>query len=183
MRGTLKAVAACIVISAAGAQLVAAQAPPTATPGPEQKRLGYFVGKWTADGDIKPGPMGPGGKMTSSDDCQWFEGGFSVICRSEGKTPAGPSKSIGILGYSPEEKVYTYYGVDNTSMTMASVPKGTVQGDTWIYHDEGTMGGQRFKTRVTIKELSPTAYTFKMEMQGPDGKWMPMMESKNTKVQ
>jgi hypothetical protein len=87
------------------------------------------------------------------------------------------------FGCSPEEKVYTYYGVDNMNMTMASVPKGTVQGDTWTYHDEGTMGGKKVKTRVTIKELSPTAYTFKMEMQGTDGKWTPMMESKNTKVQ
>jgi len=70
---------------------------------------------------------------------------------SVGTNPNGPTKSIGILGYSPEEKVYTYYGVDNTNMTMASVPKGTVQGDTWTYNDEGTMGGQKFKTRVTIK--------------------------------
>jgi hypothetical protein len=45
------------------------------------------------------------------------------------------------------------------------------------------MGGEKHKTRVTIKEVSPTTYTFRMEMQGPDGKWMPMMESKNTKVQ
>ena len=45
------------------------------------------------------------------------------------------------------------------------------------------MGGAKVKSRVIIKELSPTSYTFKMEMQGPDGKWMPMMESKNTKVQ
>ena len=66
-------------------------------------------------------------------------------------------------------------------MTMASVPKGTVQGDTWTYTDEGLMGGQKMKTRVTIKELSPTEYTFKMEMAGPDGKWAPMMEAKSTK--
>lgn len=44
------------------------------------------------------------------------------------------------------------------------------------------MGGNKVKTRVTIKELSPTTYTFRMEMQGPDGKWMPMMESKSSKV-
>ena len=68
----------------------------------------------------------------------------------------GPSKSIGILGYSPEEKVYTYYGVDNTNMTMASVPKGTVRGSTWTYTDEGMMGGQKVKSRVTIKERPPT---------------------------
>jgi len=97
--------------------------------------------------------------------------------------PTGPSKSIGILGYNTEEKVYTYYGIDNSNMTMASVPKGTLQGDTWTYTDEGTMGGKKYKSRVTIKELSPTAYTFRMDMQGPDGKWMPMMESKNTKQQ
>jgi hypothetical protein len=66
-------------------------------------------------------------------------------------------------------------------MTMATVPKGTVQGDTWSYTDEATFGGQKVKSRVTLKELSPTTYTFRMEMQGPDGKWVPMMESKNTK--
>jgi hypothetical protein len=169
------------VVSLAGLQVVAAQAPQAPKPGPEHEKLAYFVGKWTGQGEVKPGPMGPGGKITSSDNCEWFEGRFSVICRSEGTTPMGPTKSIGILGYSPEEKVYTYYGVDNSGMTMASVPKGTRQGDTWTYHDEGMMGGQKVKTRVTIKEVSPTAYTFKMEMQGPDGKWMPMMESKQTK--
>jgi hypothetical protein len=183
MKGILSAFAAVALVSIAGVQFVVAQAPPAPKPGPEHARLGYFVGKWTGEGDVKPGPMGPGGKMTASDDCQWFEGRFSVICHSTANGPAGPSKSIGILGYSTEEKVYTYYGVDNTSMTMASVPKGTIQGDTWTYNDEGMMGGQKVKTRVTIKELSPTAYTFKMEMQGPDGKWAPMMESKNTKVQ
>ncbi len=166
----------------AAAPLLQAQAPPASEPGPEHARLGYFVGRWTAEGEVKPGPMGPGGRMTSNDTCEWFEGRFSVICRSQGKGPMGPSKNIGILGYSAEEKVYTYYGVDNSSMTMASVPKGTVKGDTWTYTDEGTMGGQKVKSRVTIQELSPTAYTFSMELQGPDGKWIPIMESKNTKV-
>ena len=94
----------------------------------------------------------------------------------------GPSKSIGIIGYSPKEKVYTYYGIDNSSMGMASVPKGTIQGDTWTYTDEMMMGGTKVKSRVTIKELSPTAYTFTMEAQGPDGKWVPLMETRNTKV-
>ncbi len=183
MKRTFNVLAAYAVVSVAGLQFVAAQSPQAPKPGPEHERLGYFVGKWTAEGEIKPGPMGPGGKMTSSDDCAWFEGRFSVICRSEGTTPMGPSKGIGILGYSAEEKVYTYYGVDNSIMTMASVPKGTVRGDTWTYTDEGTMGGQKYKSRVTIKELSPTQYSFRMEMQGPDGKWMPMVESKNTKEQ
>ncbi len=180
MKRPLIVLAAFAVVSAAGWQVAAAQAP---KPGPEHKRLGYFVGKWNAEGEMKPGPMGAGGKMKSSDTCEWFEGQFSVVCRYEGSGPMGPSKGIGILGYNTEEKVYTYYGVDNSNMTMASVPKGTLRGDTWTYNDEGTMGGQKYRSRVTIKELSPTEYSFRMEMQGPDGKWAPMMESTNTKVQ
>jgi hypothetical protein len=172
---------ACVVLVAVGLDSAAAQGPQATKPGPEQQRLGYFVGKWKAEGELKPGPMGPGGKFTSTDSCEWFEGKYSVVCHSEGKMPAGPSKSIGILGYSAEEKAYTYYGVDNTNMTMASIPKGTLQGNTWTYTDEGMMGGQKMKSRVVIKELSPTSYSFTMDMQGPDGKWATVMESKNTK--
>ena len=68
-------------------------------------------------------------------------------------------------------------------MTMSTVPKGTVSGKTWTYTDESTMGGQKVKSRVTLVEESATAYTFRMEIQGPDGKWIPTMESRNTKVQ
>jgi Protein of unknown function (DUF1579) len=181
MHRTSHRLAAAALASFVTLQVAAAQAPPSAKPGPEHARLAYFVGKWKAEGEVKPGPMGPGGKISTTDDCQWFEGKFSVICRSEGTTPNGPTRSIGILGYSSEEKVYTYYGTDNTSMTMTSVPKGTLQGDTWTYTDESTMGGQKVKSRVTIKELSPKSYSFRMEFQGPDGKWMPAMESTSTK--
>jgi Protein of unknown function (DUF1579) len=180
MRKRIRVLVAFGVVSAVGVQVGTAQAP---KPGPEHQKLGYFVGKWKVEGEMKPGPMGPGGKMSSTDTCEWFEGGFSVVCRAEGQTPAGPSKALGILGYNTEQKVYTYYGVDNTMMTMPSVPKGTRKGDTWTYTDEGTMGGKKFQTRVVIKEVSPTEHTFKMDMAGPDGKWMPMMESKSTKVQ
>ncbi len=183
MRGTLQLVAATIALATATVELGHAQAGPPQKPGPEHQRLGFFVGRWKAEGEIKPGPMGPGGKFTGTDTCEWFEGRFTVICRSDGQGPSGPSKSIGILGYNPEQKVYTYYGVDNTAMTMSSVPRGTVQGKTWTYTDETTMGGQTVKSRVILEEESPTAYTFRMEFQGPDGAWMPVIQSRNTKVQ
>ena len=95
----------------------------------------------------------------------------------------GASKSIGILGYSPEEKVYTYYGVDNTNMTMASVPKGTVQGDTWTYTDQGMMGGKKIQDAGRSSRSSlPTSYSFTDGHAGTrTGNGSPMMESKNTK--
>ena len=178
------AILGAVVVSLALHGTLSAQtpAPAAAKPGPEHQRLAYFLGKWTTEGEMKPSPMGPGGKMISTDSCEWFDGQFALICRSVGKSPAGPSRSIGIMSYSSEEKVYTYYGIDNTAMTMSTVPKGKVSGDTWTYDDEAMMGGQKVKSRVTIKELSPTAYTFKMEIMGADGKWAPMIEAKSTKA-
>ncbi|HEY7612705.1 MAG TPA: DUF1579 family protein [Gemmatimonadales bacterium] len=183
MQRMAKAMLAIVPLCVALAPAVAGQAAPPQKPGPEHQRLGFFVGKWKVEGEVKPGPMGPGGKLTGTDNCEWFEGQFTVICRSESRGPSGPSKSIGLLGYSPEEKAYTYYGVDNSSMTMSTVPKGHVEGKTWTYTDESTMGGQKVKSRVTLVEESPTAYTFRMEFEGPDGKWMQVMSSRNTKVQ
>lgn len=182
MKNRIDWLATCAAVSLLGIQPASAAEPQAPKPGPEHQRLGYFVGNWTTEGEMKPSEMGPGGKMTSVDKCAWFEGGFAVVCHGEGKSPMGPSKSIGILGYSAEEKVYTYSGVDSSGMTMTTVPRGTRQGDTWTYNDESMMGGKKVKSRITLKELSPTAYMFKMDMQGPDGKWATLMESKSTKT-
>ena len=186
MKRALSTLALAVAAWSAGAgppAPLAAQSPQAGGPGPEHARLGYFVGRWKAEGEVKPGPMGPGGKMTATDQCEWFEGRYSVVCRSEGTGPWGPSKSLGILSYNSEEKVYTYYAVDNSAMTMATVPKGKVQGDTWTYRDESTMGGRKVESRVTIKEVSPTVYTFRMEVRGEDGTWTPWVESRNSKIQ
>jgi len=56
------------------AAAVAQMEPPK--PAPELKKLDVFAGSWTLDGTMKPGPMGPGGAMTETEQCQWMEGGF-----------------------------------------------------------------------------------------------------------
>src|SRR5580704_2323068 len=47
-------------------------------PGPELKKLDYFVGTWTAEGTIAPGPWGAGGKFSSTDTMEWMPGNFFV---------------------------------------------------------------------------------------------------------
>ena len=42
-------------------------------------------------------------------------------------------------------------------MTMATVPKGTVQGKTWSYTDESMMGGC---TRIGPKRKPASAHPF-----------------------
>lgn len=182
MKNKIEWLTCCGAVSLFGLQAGLAQEPAAPKPGPETQRLQYFVGHWTTEGEMKPGAMGPGGKFTQSSTCDWFEGRFTVVCKTEGNSPMGPNKGIDILSYSSEEKAYTYYGVDSSGMTMTTVPHGTVRGDTWTYNDEGMMGGKKIKTRVTIKEISPSAYSFKMDTQGADGTWTTIMESKSTKT-
>ena len=94
---------------------------------------------------------------------------------------SGATRGLGIMGYSAAEKVYLYYGVENNPMAMTTVPRGTVEGDTWTYQDESKMGDQVVKSRYVIKQLDKKSYTFKYEMQGPDGQWKTVVEGKSTR--
>jgi hypothetical protein len=153
-----------------------AQAQEKPEPTPEHQKLGYFVGVWTSEGELMENPFMPAGKWTGTSRCDWFEGRFAVVCEGEGKGPMGPGKDLGIMTYSMEENVYTWYGIDNTPMAMLSVPRGKVDGGTWVYDDESMMGGQMVKSRYTIVQQGPSEYTFEWSMADKDGKYEVMMK-------
>jgi hypothetical protein len=159
-----------------------AEGPKAPRPGPEHRRLGFFAGKWKAEGVMNENPFMPAGKVTSRDTCEWFPGRFAVVCRSKGKGPMGPTQGLGIMSYNAEEKRYLYYGVDNSPMAMTTVPRGTVEGDVWTYDDESKMGGQTVKSRYVIKKLDGKSYSFKWETLGPDGQWKTISEGKSTRT-
>ena len=74
---------------------------PAPKPGPELKKLDYFVGTWTMDGDLKPGPMGPGGKMTGTERIEWMDGGFFLTSHSNFKSAMGNGTGLAVMGYTP----------------------------------------------------------------------------------
>jgi len=155
-----------------------AQGPPT--PGPEQKRIGYFEGRWTVEGDMKPGPFGPGGKTSSNDTCEWFAGGFHLVCRMDAKSPMGDAKATGVWGYNPSEKAYTYYTFSSAGFSLYS--KGNVEGDTWSWLNDIKMGPTTLKSRFSLKEVSRDSYTFKWETSVDGNAWTTMQEGKGTRV-
>jgi hypothetical protein len=48
---------------------VIAQQPVTPQPSPAHKKLAAFVGTWKDEAEIKPSPLGPGGKMSLTETC------------------------------------------------------------------------------------------------------------------
>jgi hypothetical protein len=149
-------------------------------PGPEVKKLAYFTGAWTSEGEIKPNPMMPAGKFTSNDSCSWYKGGFHVVCHSKGSGPMGAVQSLGILGYSTEEKAYTYDGIDNSG--HADHATGTTDGKTWSYTSAEKMGGKTMYGRYTMSDLAPDSYGFKYEMSEDNKTWNAVMEGKVTRA-
>ena len=67
----------------------------TPKPAPELKKLDYFAGTWTAEGEIKPGPLGPGGKFTGTNHVEWMDGGFFLVTHSEFNGAMGKGTETG----------------------------------------------------------------------------------------
>src|SRR5882672_6790875 len=106
-----------------------AQMPPP--PAPELKKLDYFSGSWTMDGDVKPGPMGPGGKSTGTAKYEWMDGNYFLMAHSIFSGVMGEGKETSYMGYDSGKKAYTYDAFN--SMGMHEVATGTLDGDSWIW--------------------------------------------------
>jgi hypothetical protein len=177
----MKRTIAAMAISMTFSGILSAQAPPAPPkPGPEHQRLAPFVGSWTFVGDMKPGPMGQGGKMTGTDQVQWLPGNFFIERRFEGTDPMGKSSGLEIIGYDPVKKTYAFTFVDSMgSMTSGTM---TVNGNTWTTAGTGTRGGHAVQERCTLA-FGADSRTLKIacDASGDGKKWAPVFEGTATK--
>ncbi len=173
MRKVAMILAACLLSAMAMAQMEAPK------PAPELKKLDVFVGSWSLDGNMKPGPMGPGGPMTETEKCEWMEGGFYVVCHSDYKSSMGNGMGLSVIGYSADDKAYTYREFNSLGEFVDS--RGTLDGDTWTWTSDDKMGGVTMKGRFTMKMTSATSYNFMFEMSQDGAKWTSAMEGKASK--
>ncbi len=151
-------------------------------PGPEVKKLEYFVGTWTTDGTIAQGPWGMGGKFSGSGTTEWLPGNFFLQSQTEAKMPpeiGGDSKAVMIMGYDTQQNTYTSDRF--SSLGQHETSKGTLAGDTWTWSSTSNYGGTEIQGKMTIKTVSPTSYTFKYEVSIDGKNWMPFMDGKATK--
>ncbi len=175
------AVAIGVVLSVTWVGAVLGQAPSgPPKPGPEHQKLSYFAGKWASEGETKPSPFGPGGKFTFTETCEWYAGGFAIVCHSEGKMPEGTMKGLSIMGYDPEEKTYVYF--ETNSMGESIFSRGTVEGDTWTWANEAKMGGKPVRVRFTLKQVSADSATYKFEIGSGNEPMKLVMEGKQTRI-
>ena len=157
--------------------LLFGQAPPAPPkPGPEHKKLEYFVGKWTVEGEIKANGFVPAGKTVSTETCTLGPGGFYVESRAEGGQL--PTR-LAIVAYDSHAKVYTSYYAN--SVGLVGTATGSVDGNTWTWMEEDKFAGNAIKGITTVTMLSPTQYTIKYEMADGKGGYTTIVEGKATR--
>ena len=173
-----------IIVLALAVPCLAFGQPQTAQPpkpGPEVQKLAYTLGTWKTEGEAKAGnPFGPAGKFSGTGTCEWFAGGFHLVCRGESTGPAGKATNLSIAGYDAEAKVYTYYTI--ASLGWSETAKGSLSGNTWTWLSDGKAAGKPAKFRYTEVLVSPTSSTFKAEYSVEGGPWIVAEEGKSTKV-
>ncbi|HYA98353.1 MAG TPA: DUF1579 family protein [Methylomirabilota bacterium] len=154
------------------------QGPPK--PGPEHEKLAYFAGTWLSEGEAKASPYGPAGRFAFRETCEWFEGRFALLCRSEGKFGDIPIKGISVMSYDPTEKKYIYF--ESNSLGENELSHGTVNGDTWTWNGQSKgPDGKPIHGRFTLKQVSADVATYRFEM-GPSGDSLALvMEGKQTR--
>ncbi len=177
----MRRVLVVVAVASMCAGVVFARTQEMPKPGPEHQRLGVFIGNWTFEGVMKPGPMGPGGKLTGADRIEWTPGNFFVQRSYQGKSPMGEMKGIEMYGYDAAKKVYTFNSFDSLGM-MAS---GTMiaKGSTWTATGTSTMGTTTWRDRCTLEfGAGGSTMTFKCEMSTDGKTWTPTFEGKATKT-
>jgi hypothetical protein len=174
----MKTMLAAAVVLTMASSAVLTQAP-SMKPGPEHKRMGYFAGQWTFQGEAKASPMGPAGKIMMTETCEWFSGGFQLVCRTKGTSPRGASTGQSIMGYDSGRQAYTYYALSSLGDNI--FVRGTVDGKTWTWTDEMMVEGKPMKLRATVTEDTATSYSFKLEVSFDGSPMTVVEEGKATK--
>jgi len=166
------------LVSAAQAQTPAA-AP---KPDPELKKLQALVGHWTYEGEYKPGPLGPGEKITAEYTAVRKLDGFILEASSTEKGATATTHFLEIDEYNPKDKAinWTTWGNDGTRMSGTI----TVGGNTITWEGKLTSGGKEYQVKfpftLSADRMSGTA---KADISTDGGKtWTPWFEAKYTKT-
>ena len=122
------------------------------TPGPELQRLGHFVGTWSLADELSSR------KLSGTMVCDWFEGGFALICKDTYTT--GRGSDMHIFGYDPQGKTYTWYSVMPTG-AGTRVLTLMVDGDRWVADWEATYQGKPARHHREWHEESPTVLRYR----------------------
>lgn len=180
-RSSLVALAGVALLAAQAQAQAQSQTAETPQPGPEVEKLGYFVGAWMMEAELKESALGPASKVNGRDMCRWMPGKFFVTCRLEHKGPMEPVMALGVLGYDADKKVYTSASYNNLGVTETA--NGAFENGTWTWSSDRILGGKPVKSRIVMSDTTPSGYKVRWETSDNGKTWRTRMTGNVTKLQ
>lgn len=160
-----------------------AQTPAAAPqPDPEMKKLAILAGHWTYEGEFKPGPLGPGSKVTGEYTGQMILGGFFFQGLMTQKGPDGELREqLDFEGYDPANKTIAASIYHDDGAVLAAVV--TVSGNTVTWTGKFTVAGKEYMYKAPIVHAPDLmSSTEKVEISADGNTWVPFFEAHYTKT-
>jgi len=153
---------------------------PAPKPSPELKKLQVLIGRWTYDGEYKPGPFGPGGKIAGEYTAQWKLNGFVVEATAVEKGATQTTHFLEVDEYKDKAINWTMWATDGTRMAGTI----TVNANTVTWEGRFMFNGKEYLMKeafvLAADNMSGTATG---DVSADGGKtWMPWYSGKYTKA-
>lgn len=169
------------LLAAPSLALAQPQTDSTPTPSPAVQALGYYVGTWEGHGETNAGPFGGAGGLSSRMTCDWFAGGFQIVCRGEETGPTGTRQFLNILSYDETARAYTEYSISNLGESEYT-QGGSLVGDRLTYLIDQDAGGRPARLRYTEVRVSPVRMTYQAEVSVDGQPWTLLAHGEIAKV-
>jgi hypothetical protein len=173
----LPSLLAATLLFAMGAMASAQQSP---KPDPELTKLHAFLGHWKYEGEVKPGPWGPGGEIAGEATTQMTLGGF-VMRTIEKQKGSGMTVALGIDTYDPSNKDFSsnWYYADGSIFSGTLVPNG----NTFTWTGKFILAGKPYLLKMPLvfsPDLKSATETGEVSVDGRT--WAPFIEAKLLRV-
>ena len=154
---------------------------PSTGPTPEQQIMAYFVGNWSLQGTSRISPTSPPAAFHGKEKSEWVSGQYFVETHTDMHGAMGDVRSTRVMEYNPADHVYTYNAYNSLGEHIMAV--GHQSGNIWTWTAEQKLNGVVVAARYTFNFVSKNSYSFKSEVQSPDGTWVQIMDGTATRTQ
>ena len=68
-------------------------------------------------------------ELNLTETCEWFTGGFSIVCHTETTGFMGDVTTLTVLTYDAEDKIYSFYELNSMGVaTQRKAPSTVIPG-------------------------------------------------------
>jgi Protein of unknown function (DUF1579) len=144
-----------------------------AAPGPKQRALDVFIGKWITTGHTVASPEIPATEILASDTYEWAPGGFFVVHSAYGRIGDNPVGGVEIMYYDADIGSYRCQFFDNQgNITTSQLDEAD---GAWSWTRENT------RCRATFTDDGKTQVAHHQHSDD-DRTWRPSMEVTLNKI-